>query len=141
MKLTEQLKTEIKLSKPTKFTEAVKPDSILGGYLEALLWASTDDEGNPLDDDHSISDITKDAIKRSEADIAKFQKLAKKELEGLDVEDSQIGNDIFLSRNGHGAGFFDRDYADKKILDKLQAYAEKLGEVYPYAQDGEIGID
>jgi len=121
-----------------KLTGQLKTDSILGGYLEALLWASTDDEGNPLDDDYSISDITKDAIERSKADIAKFQKLAEKELEGLDVEDSQIGHDIFLSRNGHSVGFFDRDYADKKILDNLQSYAEKLGEIYPYAQDGEI---
>jgi hypothetical protein len=120
MKLTEQLKKEIRIGRPLKFGEAVKPNSVLGGYLEALLWASNDDEDEPLDSNYSISDISKDAIKASEKDIAKFQKMARVELEGIEADDSQIGHDIFLSRNGHGAGFFDRDYADQKILDKLQ---------------------
>lgn len=135
MKICEQLKTEIKISKPTRFNEAIKSNSVIGGYLEAMLWASNDDEDEPLDSNYDISDISKDAIKATEKDIAKFEKMAKKELEDLDAEDSQIGHDIFLSRNGHGAGFFDRDYADQEILDKLQDYAEKLGSVDAYVSD------
>ena len=40
-----------------------------------------------------------------------------------------IGHDLWLTRNGHGAGFWDGDYPDD-IEDTLTKGAEALGECY-----------
>ena len=46
------------------------------------------------------------------------------------------GHDFWLSRNGHGAGFFDGDWPENG--DKLQAAAEKYGQVDLQVDDGVI---
>ena len=137
MKLCEELNKEVKMST----SEAIDNNTYLGGYLNALLFVGTDEEDNPLDDEHDIDDIDKDSVKKSEKDIAKFLKMAKKELEGIEADDSQIGHDILMTRQGTGVGFLDRDYADDAILKKLDGYADKLGSVSPFAENGTVGID
>lgn len=49
----------------------------------------------------------------------------------------QAGHDFFLSRNGHGAGFFDRDLGT--VGDQLQAATKKYGpfDLY-YGDDGKL---
>ena len=44
----------------------------------------------------------------------------------------QLGHDIWLTRNGHGTGFMDRDYDN---VDDLERAAEKLKEVDMYIGD------
>ena len=46
----------------------------------------------------------------------------------------QVGHDLWLSRNGHGAGFFDRGY-DDEVEEKLMSSARKLGSVDLYIND------
>lgn len=73
---------------------------ILSAYLECAAWA----EG-------LNGDFTKAAISQATADVEKFA--AKNEVDIIqfmqqnDVEFSQVGHSLYLSRNGHGAGFFD----------------------------------
>jgi len=104
---------------------------MLDDYLVSALWSSSDDEGNPLDDDYDVSDVSKEAIKKSEKDLKDFEKKAGKLLDGLDPK--QIAHDFWLTRNGHGAGFLDRDYDGKeKKLDKI---ASSFGSVMAYVGD------
>ena len=54
-----------------------------------------------------------------------------------DIDEEQLGHDIWLSRNHHGAGFFDRGY-DNDIEKILMDSAHKLGEIDIYLGDDGI---
>jgi hypothetical protein len=49
------------------------------------------------------------------------------------VDPSQAGHDFWLTRNGHGAGFWDRGLGD--IGDRLSVAARAFGEVNLYVGD------
>jgi hypothetical protein len=50
-----------------------------------------------------------------------------------DWDDAQIGQDFWLSRNGHGSGFFDRGLP---FAEDLQAIAAKFPNVDLFVTDG-----
>ena len=115
-------------------------DKILLGYLEAALWTEEenilDEDGIVLDMD-MVSQATKAEVKK---DIEKFLDLAGETAinEALNTNDEDfLGHDIWLTRNGHGAGFFDRDYSDETEKALMDA-AKKIGEKHLFVQDGEI---
>lgn len=56
---------------------------------------------------------------------------------------AQIGHDLWLTRNGHGSGFWDKEDLYGPITSEhLDAYATTCGEVYVYAgDDGLLYID
>jgi hypothetical protein len=58
-------------------------------------------------------------------------------LDGLDLE--QVGHDFWLTRNGHGCGFWNGDY-EEEIGEKLTEICEEMGERWLVQDDGEIGI-
>lgn len=118
----------------------MKIDKILLGYLEAALWTEEenilDEDGVQIDID-MVSEATKAEIIK---DIEKFLELAGETAinEALNINDEDfLGHDIWLTRNGHGAGFFDRDYSDD-IEKMLTAAAHEIGEKHLFVQDGEI---
>jgi hypothetical protein len=49
----------------------------------------------------------------------------------------QAGHDFWLTRNGHGAGFWDRHGLDGPVGEALRASAKAFGEVSLYAE-GEL---
>lgn len=113
------------------------PAYFLQAYLEAALWASTDCDGNPLDDNYDIEDIAPEALDfvieeleafRNRDDVAPL-------LEAMTVsEEEHAARDLFLTRNGHGAGFWDGDWPDAigKVLD---AAARQCGSGEPIVGD------
>jgi hypothetical protein len=111
------------------------------GYASAILFSESDsDTEEPLDENYSISDFDEETVKSSKDLIRKFyfeNKEAIKE-SGLDLD--TIGNDIWYTRAGHGAGFFDHSL-DQDIEDKLTNGAKALGE-YPTVEtyDGKISV-
>jgi hypothetical protein len=111
------------------------------GYASAILFSELDsDTEEPLDENYSISDFDEETVKSSKDLIRKFyidNKEAIKE-SGLDLD--TIGNDIWYTRAGHGAGFFDHSL-DQDIEDKLTNGAKALGE-YPTVEtyDGKISV-
>ena len=78
------------------------------GYVSCALWSSTDDEGNPLDDNFGAEDIGDDTDKAMREDCADFMRAnaadlaAMMEATGRDM--SSMGHDFWLTRNGLGAG-------------------------------------
>ena len=114
--------------------------NVLEDYLGSALWSSNDDEDEPLDTNYSIRDIAKSTINAAKKDLAKFWKQAGDLLKGED--EAQIAHDFWLTRNGHGAGFWDRKYnndEDGTKGDKLTKIAEKFGEINLYVgDDGKI---
>jgi len=78
---------------------------ILEGYLETAIWADLRDKnGEPID--ACTHEIDGESVETAEKDITKFIDLAK----DLCNFDERAGHDFWLTRNGHGAGFWDGDY-------------------------------
>ena len=103
---------------------------ILEGYLEAAIWT----EEEQLDG-ASINDLSDEARKSANNDVIIFIEKAGDLLEGLDG--AQIGHDLWLTRNGHGAGFWDRGLGEKG--EQLTTIAKSMGEKYLYkGDDGEL---
>ena len=82
-------------------------DKFTQDYLIAALWSSTGDDDEPLDRDHSISDIAPEAIERAEKDCAQFQAANLADFALADLKEGHGGHNFWLSRVGHGSGFFD----------------------------------
>lgn len=62
---------------------------------------------------------------------------------GVPFTPEQIGHDFVLTANGHGAGFWDRDYRPrpKAALDALSDIVRPYGEIDAYvSDDGQIEI-
>lgn len=100
-------------------------------YIDAALWSSTDDNGTPLDSlDASLS---AEARAQMEADCAAFYTDCRPIWDGLTaytltgtVDDAQAGHDFWLTRNRHGAGFWDRGLGDagEELTRRARAYGE-----------------
>lgn len=112
------------------------PQQFVQSYIECMLWSSIGDDGEPLDDDCSISDLSPEAIERIISDCTDFladprtMELCQKY--GME----RCGHDFWLTRNRHGAGFWDRGYGEPG--DYLTDRAHVYGSCEPYV--GEDGV-
>lgn len=101
-------------------------------YLRAALWSSTDEStesgGEPLDANYTVDDFTAKSIRKAKKDCNAFCDYAREELAAIPANDEQNGHDFWLTRNEHGAGFWDRGY-EEKLADTLTEKAHSFGEV------------
>jgi hypothetical protein len=110
-------------------------NEILQAYLVCALWSSTDDDGAPLDANYNTEDFTVQFVNTATEDIKQFVALSGNMFD--DWDETQIGHDFWLTRNGHGAGFWDRDlpFGDeltelcKKFFTEIDLYVTDDGEV------------
>ena len=110
-------------------------NKLVSQYLETALWSSTNDDGSPLDDDYSVNDIAPDTILQAEFDRELLIALcAEKNIDLSQFDSDQIGHDFWLTRNGHGAGFWDGDYPIP-IGDQLTEISKTFGSTDPYVGD------
>lgn len=109
---------------------------VLKGYLETALWSSTDDNDEPYDKNYEIRDFDRGSVSDAKKDVKKFLKKAG-DLVYADNNDAfTVGHDLWLTRNGHGAGFWDGDYP--VAGDELDEIAQRMGELYLYDDDGKV---
>lgn len=108
----------------------------IGAYLECALWSTTDDDGEPLDKNYYFDDIAPEAREKMETEAVKFFSdhidLINRTPEGYSY--GHAAHDLWLTRNHHGAGFWDGDAGE--VGDELTKLAQELGE-----QDLYIGDD
>ena len=114
----------------------------LASYLETALWSSTGDDGEPLDKEFTIYDLPESELNKAKRDLDKFMAKAdalpqadegpSESFESQSME--KVAHDFWLTRNGHGAGFWDGDYPEA-LGAQLTAIAEKFGEVDIYVGD------
>lgn len=108
-------------------------------------------DDTPLDRDFSVTDFSPEGMTRALADCEKFQAdnaetIAAAISEGVTCgpdfgPEERGGHDFWLSRNGHGAGFFDGDWPEP-YGDKLQDAARAFGELHPYVDgNGQISFE
>lgn len=136
-----QEKKEKKLPEPIS-------DEFLDGYLTCMLWSSNDNSddsgGEPLDSNYGIDDIADEGLGKAIKDCNAFVEKAGKLMRAVNKEhgkdDSQHGHDFWLTRNGHGAGFWDRGYG--KAGDALTDFAKTFGECHAViGDDGKIYLE
>lgn len=102
---------------------------IVRGYVEAQLWTTQDmyldngttvDDGAMLDERVSFDDVRPEYLERVRCDVLEFvtrhplavrMYLENRRYDaGHGSVASHFGHDFFLTREGHGTGFWDRDY-------------------------------
>lgn len=110
-------------------------DNILRSYVACALWSSTDDQGEPLDDGRDIDDLPAETLAKMRDDVADFVFGNSRDLNRSTLEESQIGHDFWLTRNGHGAGFWDRGIG--AVGDRLTAASKVYSSVELYIGDDE----
>ena len=116
-------------------------DNFIRGYIGCALWSETDNAddsgGEPLDENYDEDDLAPEARQAMEDDCRSFYR-DNEETWGTAWDDSQAGYDFWLTRNGHGAGFWDR-YAggtdEGKAGDVLTKAAKVYGESHLYIGD------
>ena len=116
-------------------------DTFTQAYIEAALWSTNDesreDGGDPLDQNYTVEDIAPETLVKIEADCKKFLDDAKI-VACIGDRVAHAGHDFWLTRNGHGCGFFDGDWPEPDC-DYLTDRAHSFGEVYLYVgDDGKI---
>jgi hypothetical protein len=102
-------------------------DDFTTNYLIAAMWSTNDDSdetgGEPIDRNYDLCDFSEDAIKSAQTDCDAFRKQAGELLNHL--SDEQAGMDFWLTRERHGAGFWDRGHG--QIGDELTNIAQSFG--------------
>lgn len=84
----------------------------VAAYLEAALWSSTTDDGTPLDEGRDFTDIADAERRKAIRDCLQFIAANERALNRAGTPE-QNGHDYWLTRNHHGAGFWDRGYPSK----------------------------
>jgi len=144
---------------------------MLTAYIECALWSTTDnsrdDGGDPLDQNYGPEDLAPEARETMERACAEFLKasdaaviegcaaaLMVRRLHLTDREAAvsladahetweQFGHDFWLTRNGHGAGFWDRPEIYGAQMARLLTQASKTrGECHvSVGDDGRLYVD
>ena len=132
-------------------------ETFLNAYLQTLLWTDTNDCDEPLEDDYGIEDINARALHEINSDCMDFLELVYADMGVLfdaspnAFRDSQgntwsqleqSAHDYALTRNGHGAGYWDRSedtYGEEVDLKALSELATAMGSMGLYVgDDGEL---
>lgn len=116
-------------------------DDDLDAYLDAALWTSDIEGGGPNFGASAKSHAKRELAKFYEA-IAEPLMALRDMIEGgilPPLKPGILGHDFWLSRNGHGAGFFAREEAYGPTGKLLQEVARAFGEVAVFeGDDGEL---
>jgi hypothetical protein len=114
-------------------------DKFTSAYLECALWSSTamvDGEDVELDD-YCFADLSDETVNLAIQDCNAFRELNAADLEEQGFGDESNGHDFWLTRNSHGAGFWDRGTG--AVGDRLSRASEKFGEHdFYFGDDGKI---
>jgi hypothetical protein len=130
----------------------MKLDDFTNAYIECALWSSNDQSneqgGEPLDRNYCVADIAPATLEQMAQDCSSFQKTFGTLLDSAYghraywrnydyTPEARAGHDFWLTRNGHGAGFWDRGLG--VIGDRLSEAAKSYGEYDLYVgDDGKI---
>jgi hypothetical protein len=117
--------------------------AMVQGYLKCALWASIDENDRPLDMDYLLTDFTEEAQRAAKETCKDFIDQAMQ----ADIvigklypsNSSGIGHDLWLTRNHHGAGFWDRGFG--AAGESLTKIAHALGSSDAMANDdGKVSL-
>ncbi len=106
-------------------------ERFLSAYIECALWSSTDNAddsgGEPLDKNYDASDLSEETLGAFKRDCEAFLEANGDDLDESTLAPEQAGHDFWLTRNGHGAGFWDRGLGE--LGERLSKAAKVYGSV------------
>ena len=120
-------------------------ETFFDAYVTCALWSSMDnaDEsgGEPLDRNYGPDDIAPETLERMRTDCDDFEQSQAQPLlvayETPGYTEASAGHDFWLTRNGHGAGFWERGLGE--VGDALTEAAHAYGSVdLTVGDDGKI---
>jgi hypothetical protein len=101
--------------------------TMVEGYIDCALWSSKTLEGEPMDD-FEPSEAFKVSARKDCEDFLDLLAEVKVDYRGITPTD--MGHDFWLTRNRHGAGFWDRGLGN--LGDVLTKWAHTFGSVDLY---------
>lgn len=127
-------------------------DNFAKGYIEALLWTTNGKVGDTglRDEGYTIQNLSLGALKKCKADCEAFQEANRENLNiyeyHINQDSAYAGHDLWLTRNHHGAGFWDRVSGTgvdiKDTLIALTTASHAVGEVDAYlGDDDEVHLE
>lgn len=116
---------------------AIELDEFTMAYVIAALWSSNDYDGSPLDDNYGVEDIAPEALATIIRECQQFQaQHGIPQYNDSRCSDAEkAGHDFWLTRNRHGAGFWDRRELSDDDADKYTKAAHSFGECDIYVGD------
>lgn len=121
--------------------DTVKALSLLNGYFDAAKWT----------EDLTVEKVQKESWNKSYNDCFKFVRSIleseeyKKASFTMDWTNQELvdsmGHDLWLTRNGHGSGFWDRPELWGDCADLFSDLARKLGTVYASEESNVLILD
>lgn len=118
-----------------------KLDDFTKGYIAAMYWTEEEAIG-------SDCELTEEALDDVKNECIQFYQGNAELLSTMSPDFSQHGHDFWLTRNGHGAGFWDRGY-DEDSAQAMTLESQRYGSAYiesddritgRYHSDSEVGM-
>lgn len=107
-------------------------DRFVQGYIACALWSTNDDStpqgGDPLDENYDIDDIAPETLAKMRAECEDFMQSNAEDLK--DIDPTFAGHDFWLTRNGHGVGYWDRGLGE--VGSRLTTACKPYGTVSLY---------
>lgn len=127
----------------TNLVTTIRKSPFMSAYVECALWLGSDyrpdmeganDYSIDLRGDYDVWDLSADTLQTIVDDCMGFAEyvfaaLTADEQEIFDEQPEQAGHDFYLTRNRHGAGFWDRpDYWPGRLAQELTDIARTFGD-------------
>lgn len=120
---------------------AFDTNAFVQAYIIAALWSSTDEKGEPLDAVFSEEDLAEETAQKMRSDCEDFIQANAGDLTAYCLQmkneqwsgEARAGHDFWLTRCGHGTGFWDRGLGN--LGERLSTAAKVYGNVDLYVGD------
>lgn len=116
-------------------------DEFTRAFIEAMFFTESGEDNLK---DAGLPEISESLMKKIEEDCASFQEKAGHLITRENCfytgcsEIAYAGHDFWLTRNGHGCGFWDGDW-DESVEKELTAIAKSFGQLDVYlGDDGKV---
>lgn len=130
------------MTDPYRYVGGYPVGEILAGFIECAFWSSTDRDDEPMDANYGAEDLTDLAMALMEADVLTFARRAWYIAESAGWTAGEFGHDYWLTRNGHGAGFWGRTWGRSGVGRHLTDLAKDMGSMDLYVDpDGKVDVE
>jgi hypothetical protein len=111
--------------------DAMRKSDFLTAYVEALFFTEVTPDSDESMQDKDVDDVSFALARQLIHDCAVFEAAHDRE---IDSDYKSAGHDFWLTRNGHGAGFWDGDWPEEEG-ERMTATSKAFGECEIYAGD------